>query len=341
MEIRKAGDGDLQLITLEWDREDRELKSKYSEASKHRLQSEETRKRCDDAFQAAVNRYEGLHRKPAPTTGHKGGLLYLGIAVLISVFEIPLNLSFFRLFGESEVLTIVATVGLAFSLMFCAHFLGVMLRQGEFAGRIRRILTACMIAIPLVLIGGIAFLRVAYIRQLDETARSINPAVLLIVSAALNLLMVTVATVAAYALHEEGRAEVDATRRSLRQATQALHKAEKALVVLEERRQKAFDHYKTRVQHIKDVAEGLVENYRTANLSARTDRGKDSISSYPASYLQEVIIKIPKPLRDMEPPPPGLSHPEKIDAGPQPVSGTTVAVAEEDRNLPAPERGGE
>src|ERR1035441_1543206 len=218
MEIKRAGDGDLQLITLGWDREDRELKASYGEAHKYLNHCGQARDKADTEFSATVARYEELHQKPAPTKRHRGALLYFVIATLISVFEIPLNLSFFRMFGESEVLTIVATVGLAFSLMFCAHFLGLMLKQGEFGSHIRKILIACMVAVPLVLIGGVASLRVSYLHQVDETARTISPVVLLVVSAALNLLMVVVATVAAYAFHEEGRAEVDATRRVLREA---------------------------------------------------------------------------------------------------------------------------
>ena len=301
MEIKRAGDGDLQLITLGWDREDQELKAHYSEAHKHQKHCHEKYEKAEQNFSAAVIRYQGIHTKPAPTSPHRGTLLYFGIATLISIFEIPLNLSFFRLFGESEVLTIVATVGLAFSLMFCAHFLGLMLKQGEFGSHIRKVLIGCMVAIPLTLIGGVASLRVAYLHQIDETTRTISSAVLLVVSAALNLLMVTVATVAAYAFHEEGRAEVDATRRDLCRATNAKDRAEKTLATLEERRRKIFDSHKTRAQHIKDVAEGLIEAYRTANLAARTDRDQQQASPYPASYLQEVVVKIPMPLRSPEP----------------------------------------
>lgn len=316
MEIKRAGDGDLQLITLGWDREDRELKGRYSEADRH---LEHCRHSCEEAERhhtAAVTRYEQIHRKPAPTTRNKAMLFYGCIALLIAIFEIPLNLSFFRLFGESEILTLVATIGLAFSLMFCAHYLGLMLREGARGLLVRKILIGCMIAFPALLIAGIAFLRVAYIHQVDETARTINPTVLLVVSAALNGLMVTVATVAAYVLHEEGRAEVDHTRKALQRAVQARNQAEKQMYTLAERRRKIFDSFKTQAQHIKDVAEGLVEAYRTANLQKRQDRGDNHTSAYPLSFLQEVIIKIPMPLRAPEPPPLGSMASSPLNAAP-------------------------
>jgi uncharacterized membrane protein len=304
-EIRKAGDGDLQLITLGWDREDRELKARYAEAHKFFAHCEQARMGAEKQFRAAAEWYEKLHGQPAPGKTHRGFLFYFVIAVLISVFEIPINLSFFRMFGESEALTIVATVGLAFSLMFCAHFLGVMLKQGEFASRVRRVFVGAMIAVPLVLIGGVASLRVSYLHQVDETARNVSALVLLTVSAALNLLMVVVATAAAYVLHEEGRAELDAARRALRRLTHAKEQAERSLTKLEEQRRKVFDDFKTQAQHIKDVAEGLIEAYRTANLAARADRGESRSGAYPASYLQEVKVQIPKPLQAADPPPLG------------------------------------
>ncbi len=329
MEIKRAGDGDLQLITLGWDREDRELKARYGEAHKHYKHCDQARGEAEKEFGATVARYEKIHQKPAPSRPHRGALFYFVIATLISVFEIPINLSFFRMFGESEVLTIVATVGLAFGLMFCAHFLGLMLKQGEFASHIRKILIGCMVAVPLVLIGGVASLRVSYLHQVDETARSISPIVLLVVSAALNLLMVVVATVAAYAFHEEGRAEVDTTRRVLRRATRAKERAEKSLAILEEQRRKVFDAHKTQAQHIKDVAEGLIEAYRTANLETRTDRDHSDSAAYPASYLQEVKIQIPKPLQAADPPP--LGPPVSVDSGtaPQPSGSSALAASSE------------
>jgi len=326
MEIKRAGDGDLQLITLAWDREDRELKARYGEAQKYYGHCDQSRARRELEFGAAVARFERIHERPAPTKPNRGPLLYFGIATLISVFEIPINLSFFRMFGESEVLTIVATVGLAFGLMFCAHFLGLMLKQGEFASRVRKVLIACMVTVPLVLVGGVASLRVSYLHQVDETARTISPVVLLVVSAALNLLMVVVATVAAYAFHEEGRAEVDATRRVLQRATRAKERAEKRLAVLEEQRRKAFDAHKTEAQHIKDVAEGLIEAYRTANLETRADRDQQHSSSYPASYLQEVTIQIPKPLQAANPPPLGPAAPASShSASPAAASGLAAS----------------
>ena len=329
MEIKRAGDGDLQLITLGWDGEDRQLKARYSEAHKYRKHCEQA---CDEAEReshAVVARYERIHQKPAPTKPDRGALFYFVIATLISVFEIPLNLSFFRMFGESEVLTIVATVGLAFALMFCAHFLGLMLKQGEFGSHIRKVLIGCMVAVPLVLIGGVASLRVSYLHQLDEIARTINPSVLLVVSAGLNLLMVVVATVAAYAFHEEGRAEVDTTRRVLKRATRAKERAERSLAILEEQRRKVFDAHKTRAQHIKDVAEGLIEAYRTANLETRSDRDQSHTGPYPASYSQEVKIQIPKPLQAAEPPQLGPATSITSGSSPLPAGSSALAASSE------------
>jgi hypothetical protein len=322
MEIKHVGDGDIQLITLRWDREDQHLKSRYGEADKFHQHCDQSCGKVQREFDQAAARYQEIHRRPSPTTQDRGALVYFGIATLISVFEIPINLSFFRMFGESEVLTIVATVGLAFGLMFCAHFLGLMLKQGEFASHVRKILIVCMVAVPLVLIGGVASLRVSYLHAVDETARTVSSVVLLTVSAALNLLMVVVATVAAYAFHEEGRPEVDMTRRALQQATRAKERAEKKLAVLEEKRRKIFDAYKTQAQHVKDVAEGLIEAYRTANLEARSDRDQTRSSPYPACYLVEVKIQIPRPLQIQDPPPLGPS----VAAGP-PVSGPTTGMA--------------
>ena len=329
MEIKRAGDGDLQLITLGWDREDRELKARYGEAHKYYKHCEHTCCEAQKEFSSAVVRYETFHQKPAPTKPHRGTLFYFVIATLISVFEIPINLSFFRMFGESEVLTIVATVGLAFGLMFCAHFLGLMLKQGEFRSHIRKILIACMVAVPLALIGGVASLRVSYLHQVDETARSISPSILLVVSAGLNLLMVVVATVAAYAFHEEGRAEADTTRRVLQRATRAKERAERSLAILEEQRRKVFDAHKTQAQHIKDVAEGLIEAYRTANLQSRSDRDHAHTVAYPASYLQEVKIQIPKPLQAAEPPPLGPATTTASGSLPVPACSPTLAASPE------------
>ena len=329
MEIKRAGDGDLQLITLGWDREDRELKARYGEAQKYYDHCDRARGKAEEDFRAAVVRYEKIHQKPAPTKADRGTLLYFVIAILISVFEIPLNLSFFRMFGESEVLTIVATVGLAFSLMFCAHFLGLMLKQGEFGSHIRKVLIGCMVAVPLVLIGGVASLRVSYLHQVDETARTISPVVLLVVSAALNLLMVVVATVAAYTFHEEGRPEVDTTRRVLQRTTRTKERAERSLAVLEEQRRKVFDAHKTQAQHIKDVAEGLIEAYRTANLETRSDRDHSHSGSYPASYLQEVKIQIPKPLHAGEPPPLGPASSAVANSSIPPAGSPALAASSE------------
>jgi hypothetical protein len=101
--------------------------------------------------------------------------------------------------------------------------------------------------------------------------------------------------------------------------------------MLEERRRKVFDSYKTHAQHIKDVAEGLIEAYRTANLERRSDRDHSSpTTAYPASYLQEVKIQIPKPLQGADPP----------ALGPAVAGGSAVGISPADSCTPAASREG-
>ena len=95
--------------------------------------------------------------------------------------------------------------------------------------------------------------------------------------------------------------------------------------MLEEQRRKVFDAHKTQAQHIKDVAEGLIEAYRTANLESRTDRDQSHNSSYPVSYLQEVKIQIPRPLQAADPPPLGSNA--SVGSGTAPLSAGSSAVA--------------
>ena len=141
-----------------------------------------------------------------------------------------------------------------------------MLKQGDFASHIRKILIGCMVAVPLVLIGGAASLRVSYLHQVEETARIISPVVLLVGISSPQSADGRCRDRCRLRFYEEDRAEVDTTRRVLQRATRASERAEKSLAVLEEQRRKVFDAHKTHAQHIKDVAEGLIEAYRTANL---------------------------------------------------------------------------
>ena len=99
---------------------------------------------------------------PTPAGARISTRVYVAAIIAILLAEFPLNAIAFRLFGEAEVLTWVMTAGLAVMLVVCAHGLGTFLRLEQPTMAERRWVWI-LIAVPVLALVGIAFIRARYL----------------------------------------------------------------------------------------------------------------------------------------------------------------------------------
>jgi hypothetical protein len=110
-----------------------------------------------------------------------------------------------------------ATAAIAISLLVCAHQLGHFLREGKW-DKTRIAITVVLIAIPILVIGAVAWLRQWYLSQVVKETEGAWSQGMLFAFATFNLLIFTVATVASYLVHDPTLFAVYRARKQLAKA---------------------------------------------------------------------------------------------------------------------------
>jgi F0F1-type ATP synthase membrane subunit b/b' len=273
LELKEAAEHDIRMLVEEWHKHDRILKGKEEQAQKFRDEADQRKRKAEDELKKAEDAYRKAHDNNAPppagTDARRFG--YWLLLAFLFIFEFPINSIVFRIFGEAEIFTYVATAAIAISLLVCAHQLGHFLREGKW-DKTRIAITAVLIAIPILVIGAVAWLRQWYLSQVAEGTEGAWSQGMLFAFATFNLLIFTVATVASYLVHDPTLFAVYRARKQLAKAQREFAKAERDYIRAKTDREKTLDIYRTKAKQIKDTAQLLMKVYWTENLRRRTDR---------------------------------------------------------------------
>ena len=305
-QLREAGDHDIRVLAHEWCEVDRRLKQGWLDTTRAAARADERVQRTGGALAAAEARYKAKHSVDAPAGGDHRFLWYWLLILLLLLFEFPMNSIVFQLFGENEILTLVATGGLALTQLVCAHWLGVFLRKGEFHDHRHRAILAFCIAVPVVVALMVAYFRIVYLAHTGDVSGGVSVGQWLgsgpswIAFAAMNLLVFGAAAVGSFHVHDDELIAVHRARRAQQESQRRLESVERTLARLQAVREERWEQYHHRAAQVTDIVHRLSELYRTHNLEHRGDRGETHETEQPVSFYECIDVTIPESLRTLD-----------------------------------------
>ncbi len=329
-ELVQAGNSDIQLLKQSWSNEDKDLLPKWQAREHMATLAQAEVADANLALAEAEQRYCTTHGGKAVPTDRRFGLYHLGNAAF-ALMEVPFNVVVFRSVGESEVMTFIFTAALAVSIVGCAHFLGAFLNKlRDPAGKVIRkhvVFVVLLTAIPLGVIGSIAWFRASYLSHPRPTTDASltaltpgfsapgfsHPAIPVLASGAahfnevptlvafffFNLILFLLAVSSSFAVHDEILAAIFRRRAEQRAALKLHSQAHHKQVQARGHREKRHAHYNALAHQIDKNVRRLTEAYRTHNLQKRNDRNENP-ETYPASFSKYGAVDIPEVLETLE-----------------------------------------
>ena len=253
-------------------------------------------KNADGNLHQTRNAYSNVHSGDFPHIRPMRGFWYAFWLLLLFIFELPLNSVVFRIFGESEAMTLLFTVGISVLLLLCAHELGRMLRTEQQREPARQYFIPALLIFPLLIIGGVAYAREMYIELLPLANSIRNPVLLYLSFAAINITVIVAATTLSYGYHIPGLAQVEHDQQEMHKAEQRLALAESKFaevckLEMNKRRDTRHD-----IERNHNAAEHLYVIYKTENLRVRPDRNEAHATAQPRSFERPLPLKMPAEL---------------------------------------------
>jgi len=271
IELVEAAEHDVSLLAQKWHAIDLKLTQEANQARQDRDQARQQADKAGQDLDMANEHYKAAHGVQLPAGTDVRVFWYWALVAVLFLSEYPINAIVFRLFGESEVFTYVATAAIAASLLASAHYLGCLLREGKW-DRTRVTLTCVCVLLPIAVIAAVAWLRSVYISRNPQEAQVAWSSGMLFAFATFNLLIFVVAAVASYFVHDPWLLAVYRARKQATKAQERLQRAENRLIRADICRGKTKDMYQAKAHQIKDTVQLLIQAYRTENLRSRTDR---------------------------------------------------------------------
>ena len=281
LELVEAAEHDIRLYLDNWKKRDGILEKEMGSAEIRKDNAKVSRDNAKKTLYDAEKEYEQKMGTKPPVGG--GGKAWYWLFVgLLFIAEFPLNSIVFRVFGESEILTMLVTLVMAISIVGCAHFLGNIIKENKW-GRIEIIFTVFLILVPLAVLYFVAFLREKYLKGITEGFQWTEA--MKWGFWGINIIIFLVATIASYFAHDPLLQNVKRARKKYKRAQDEYESAlTKLIEKLNERISKA-EEYLYKMRWIKDTAQYLMHIYRTENLRIRKDKGDKN--DYPKSFLKE------------------------------------------------------
>ena len=272
-EIVQLADENIRALHERWHEVDASLLAKGQQLQKAVQDAEQRVDQAKRELEVANTTYTSRRGEPPPAHGDARMIGYWLLLLALFVFEFPINLVVFRLFGESELLTVIATAAIGIPLLACAHYLGRLLKEGKWDG-FRVFMAVVLFVAPLLVVAAIAWLRQLYLSQVSSTPGTTPPAGMMYAFAAFNLIIFLVAIAAAYFVHDELLFNVYRARKQYEKAQRRLLAAKQALTHTQVARKKSLDVYYTKARQVKDAAQRLIAVYQGENLRTRPDRNQ-------------------------------------------------------------------
>ena len=291
MQVKNLGDENIGTIARHWEHQDRRLKADYCDAHSRVAAVAAEHHDAARALDAIQKKYDPARAEMDDCRGliRVHPVFYWTLVLILVAGEFPLNAVVFKIFGEATLATYVFSTVIALGLPVCGHFLGLSLRKNSFARGLRSIdaiLTLVLIFTPLLVITAIAYVREKYFEAPEVQSLAgvrMDPTMVTFVFIGINLMAFVLATVASYHAHhpEDVQKCIDnfrvrskellAAQRRLEKARCNQEKAEKWLNQAWTEREHAFRESKDEALQVKDFAQGLIDEYRDANLGGRSD----------------------------------------------------------------------
>ncbi len=311
--IQKWAQENIHRTAQEWENIDKKLKGTYcrlketlNSAIKAKKAAQDEHSESSEDVEDAQDKINKLRiRQHLPRWGYFSLLIFLGVS------EFPLNSIVFDLFGEARWLTYLMSAGLAVVLPVFAHFVGVILKREPFKNRIintESVLLFFTLLIPILTISGIAYFREKFFEATGAHTVlniEIDPTMVTFIFLSINLLIFTGAIIASYFYHDpELRQwektlrfylkEMEEDQRELARYKALEETSREQLQIIREQRQNEWDEKVAKAEEIKEICLGVIDNYRTHNLSRRKDQ------TLPVSFKNYPVITIPESLTDMD-----------------------------------------
>ena len=297
-DLQSASEHDAQVLARGWNARNSRLKVRWARAEIFCQLAVQRAEKAQREHENACVEYQALHGQYPPTGGWGRTLGYMLLMFLLFIFELPLNAVVFRVFGENEVLTFVFTCGVAIVLLLSAHELGKLLKDSAGRQPIHRAFITGLILLPLLIVGGVAYAREEYLSFLPDLLRSMNPWVLYVAFAAINLTIYAVATILSYQHYLNGLDEVLCTGARMRRALKSHAVARLRLHAARARRIAAHHIFQSMFQQLQFEARRLKGLYQTENLVNRQDRAREHATSLPRSFSRDIALNLPRELAD-------------------------------------------
>jgi arginine exporter protein ArgO len=278
-ELKRFTDEKMNRVGLGWSHELQKLQAALRDFEGRAKEARILASSAQQDLTKLLSDYEYVYKEPLTLAGLRNPWPgYWALLLVLFLIELPMNAVVFRTFQESEVLTLVFTLGLSFLLLTGAHVLGHFVKEEteesvrEVNSRktVRKIAIALLLALPLPIIGGIAYYRHTYLQQVTNS-RGGALDMTTIFFFALNVFFYAIAAIASYNVSNRLRDQILRVGKTLKQAQATAAFAETAQKRLREKRKRRFDIHRQGAEQIALRAGRLVGIYRKHNERARGD----------------------------------------------------------------------
>lgn len=298
-EMKDLGNSSVLAISRTWARRNEDLEPRVRNALERERDAREKLSAAVEEHEDAREHYIQVHGRRPQEDRFTLLRWYKFVIGLLFVFEFPMNMFVFRLFGENELLTILVTFGLAFALLLSAHHLGKQLREGAVRSRKNIAITLAAIVFPIAALVAVAWLREQYLEGMGGIAAELSGRAMLIVFLTVNVLIYVIAALMSHEYHDEPSLRLHKAATARAAAERALAKAERAVAAAKIRHHETWQRFRNRALEIQDAVQRSSSIYWRENYSARPDRGKQK-TDYPAAYGKVLELDIPANLQEYQ-----------------------------------------
>lgn len=308
-ELRKKAAGWVQAVKDDWSRIDASLCGSWLQARQavHRAgdQVRTCSNRLKDARQAYMDKY-GADPDHVTQPRH---VFYTVLMVLLFVGELPLNATSLRLLHVPDYVTYIVTLGLAISLLVGAHFLGTLIKEGDFRDYRKLGVTLLICLVAIVGLVCIAFLREQYIMQMaaEQSEALQKEKSITIAFVGLNIMVFVVAMLISYFSYDPVLDAVVKVRKQVEAATGFESASKSSLEKATNAREKAWQRHVAYKEAQQDSYHELIAVYRHANLKVRDVEAERKASTLPPAPFKPVSfteaphqLHIPPELEDLK-----------------------------------------
>lgn len=214
-----------------------------------------------DAHAATIGRSE-------PHVELTKGKYYI-LMTLFVLGEIPMNTLAFSVFGESQIFTWIMAVGVAVSIPWIAHAVGILLKRSAAEWWKTALGVGTLLAVVISGLAAIGYVRVQYLGDLNEAGAvgSFGSSTVIGLSfVGLNLVILVAATLCSYFAHDK-----DPKLQHLHHRTNQL---DKALQAVHAKYKKILSKQEQEIHRIQQAAQEVIYFYRKINQRLRPDHEK-------------------------------------------------------------------